>query len=185
MLSTGDVQGGLRRLEALLRGIKYPGQVDYSGLSKGDPAAVLPIVSFTLTSFSPLFAEQLMAAGLELTGKTDLRFTDGLYKVMLRDVFHYKPVLTKQQFLQWGFSQRKLSMVCDVISLVVQRHKQLRKVRSRSPRGASVRTAAHVFMSCRTESGVQAHAEGAGKPPPPLVLTLYEADLPGASASDL
>lgn len=50
-------------------------------LSQGDPAAFLPIVSFTLTSFSPSFAEQLMAAGLELTGKSDLRFTDALYKV--------------------------------------------------------------------------------------------------------
>lgn len=50
-------------------------------LSQGDPAAFLPIVSFTLTSFSPPFAEQLMAAGFELTGKSDLRFTDALYKV--------------------------------------------------------------------------------------------------------
>lgn len=51
-------------------------------LSKGDPSAYLPIVSFTLTSFSPPFAEQLIASGLELTGKTDLRFIDTLYKVM-------------------------------------------------------------------------------------------------------
>ncbi|KAG7215262.1 hypothetical protein INR49_022647 [Caranx melampygus] len=126
MLSTGDVHGCLRKLETLLRVIKYPGYVDYNGLSKGDPSAFLPIVSFTLTSFSPPFAEQLMAAGLELTGKTDLRFTDALYKV-LRDIFHYKPILTKQQFLQWGFSQRKISVICDIINLVLQRHKQLKK----------------------------------------------------------
>lgn len=50
-------------------------------LSKGDPSAFLPILSFTLTSFSPPFAEQLMAAGLELTGKTDLCFTEAVYKV--------------------------------------------------------------------------------------------------------
>ncbi|XP_034544912.1 centrosomal protein of 44 kDa [Notolabrus celidotus] len=130
MLSTGDVQGCLRKLETLLRAIKYPGNVDYNRLSKGDPSAVLPIVSFTLTSFSPPFAEQLMAAGLELMGKTDLRFTDTLYKV-LRDIFHYKPVLTKQQFLQWGFSQRKISVVCDIINLVLQKHNQLKKPRVR------------------------------------------------------
>uniref|UniRef100_A0A3B4Z2D0 Centrosomal protein of 44 kDa n=1 Tax=Stegastes partitus TaxID=144197 RepID=A0A3B4Z2D0_9TELE len=128
MLSTGDVQGCLRKLETLLRLIKYPGHVDYDGLSKGDPSAFLPIVSFTLNSFSPLFAEELMASGLELTGKTDLRFTDALYKVALRDIFHYKPVLTKQQFLQWGFSQRKISVLCDIINLVMQKHSQLKKV---------------------------------------------------------
>ncbi|XP_023124702.2 LOW QUALITY PROTEIN: centrosomal protein of 44 kDa [Amphiprion ocellaris] len=132
MLSTGDVQGCLRKLEALLRVIKYPGYVDYDGLSKGDPSAFLPIVSFTLTSFSPLFVEELMAAGLELTGKTDLRFTDALYKA-LRDIFHYKPILSKQQFLQWGFSQRKISVICDIINLVIQKHSQLKKHRVRCP----------------------------------------------------
>uniref|UniRef100_A0A3Q1FH78 Centrosomal protein of 44 kDa n=1 Tax=Acanthochromis polyacanthus TaxID=80966 RepID=A0A3Q1FH78_9TELE len=132
MLSAGDVQGCLRKLEALLRVIKYPGYVDYDGLSKGDPSAFLPIVSFTLTSFSPLFAEELMVAGLELTGKTDLRFTDALYKA-LRDIFHYKPILSKQQFLQWGFSQRKISVICDIINLVIQKHSQLKKHRVRCP----------------------------------------------------
>ncbi|XP_058496031.1 centrosomal protein of 44 kDa [Solea solea] len=68
-----------------------------------------------------------MAAGFELTGKTDLRFTDTLYKV-LRDIFQYKPILTKQQFLQFGFSQRKISITCDVINLVMQKHNRLKKV---------------------------------------------------------
>ncbi|XP_069580845.1 centrosomal protein of 44 kDa isoform X4 [Brachyistius frenatus] len=85
MMSAGDVRGWLRNLEALLRVLRYPGQVDYSGsLSRGDPSTVLPILSFTLTSFSPPVAEQLLTAGLELTGKTDLRFTDTLYKVTKR-----------------------------------------------------------------------------------------------------
>ncbi|XP_071359701.1 centrosomal protein of 44 kDa isoform X2 [Trachinotus anak] len=137
MLSTGDIQGCLRKLETLLRVIKYPRCVDYNGLSKGDPSAFLPIVSFTLTSFSPPFTEQLMAAGLELTGKTDLRFTDTLYKV-LRDILHYKPILTKQQFLQWGFSQRKISVICDIINLVVQKNNQLKKGDQRKLRERSL-----------------------------------------------
>ncbi|KAF1395669.1 hypothetical protein PFLUV_G00014010 [Perca fluviatilis] len=132
MLSSGDVHGCLRKLETLLRLIKYPGYVDYNGLSKGDPSAFLPIVSFTFTSFSPPFAKQLLEAGLELTGKTDLRFTDTLYKV-LRDIFHYKPILTKQQFLQWGFSLRKISVICDIINLVLQKHNQLKKPKVRCP----------------------------------------------------
>ncbi|XP_029293024.1 centrosomal protein of 44 kDa isoform X2 [Cottoperca gobio] len=132
MLSNGDVNGCLRKLKTLLRAVKYAGHVDYNGLSKGDPSAFLPIVSFTLTSFSPPFAKQLIEAGLELTGKTDLRFTDTLYKV-LRDIFHYKPILTKQQFLQWGFSLRKISVVCDIIDLVLQKHNQLKKSRVRCP----------------------------------------------------
>ncbi|XP_077461743.1 centrosomal protein of 44 kDa [Stigmatopora argus] len=132
MLPTGDVQGCLRKLETLLRIIKYPGNVDYTGLSKGEPSAFLPVLSFSLTTFSPPFTEQLVAAGLELTGKTDLRFTDTLYKV-LRDIFHYKPVVSKQQFLQSGFAQRKISTLCDIIGLVLKRHGELKKPRVKNP----------------------------------------------------
>ncbi|XP_076584862.1 centrosomal protein of 44 kDa [Chaetodon auriga] len=162
MLSTGDVHGGLRKLETLLRVIKYPGHADYNGLSKGDPSAFLPIVSFTLTSFSPPFAEQLMATGLELTGKSDLRFTDTLYKV-LRDIFHYKPILNKQQFLQWGFSQRKISIICDIINLVLKKHNQLKKVSDRpfvvnhtkNPSTFPINTAhAEAFSSNSSEIGI-------------------------------
>ncbi|XP_023815125.1 centrosomal protein of 44 kDa isoform X2 [Oryzias latipes] len=106
--------------------------VIFSRLSKGDPSAFLPIASFTLTTFSPPFAELLMTAGFELIGKTDLRFTDTLYK-LLRDVFHYKPVLSKQQFFQLGFSQRKISFICDIINLVLQKHGQLKKPKVRRP----------------------------------------------------
>ncbi|XP_061686317.1 centrosomal protein of 44 kDa isoform X2 [Syngnathoides biaculeatus] len=96
-------------------------------LSAGDPSAFLPILSFTLNTFSPHFAEELVGAGLEVTGKTDLRFTDTLYKV-LRDIFHYKPIVSKQQFLQKGFVQRKISTLCDIIHLVLQRDSELKKV---------------------------------------------------------
>ncbi|XP_024115515.1 centrosomal protein of 44 kDa [Oryzias melastigma] len=132
MISTGDVHSGLRKLESLLRVIRYPEDLDYNKLSKGDPSAFLPIVSFTLTTFSPPFAEQLLTAGFELIGKTDLRFTDTLYK-LLRDIFYYKPVLTKQQFFQLGFSQRKISFICDIITLVLQKHNQLKKPKVRRP----------------------------------------------------
>ncbi|XP_056441572.1 centrosomal protein of 44 kDa isoform X1 [Gadus chalcogrammus] len=125
-MSTGDLKGALRKLDSLLRAMKYPRDVDYNGLSKGDPSAFLPIVDFSLTTFSPLLTAQLITAEFELTGKTDLRFTDTVYKV-LRDVFQYKPVLTKQQFLQCGFSQSKIAVICDIINLVLQRHKQLKK----------------------------------------------------------
>ncbi|CAL8329047.1 unnamed protein product [Lota lota] len=129
-MSTGDLKGCLRKLDSLLRAVKYPRDVDYYGLSKGDPSAFLPIVDFTLTTFSPLLTAQLIAAEFELTGKTDLRFTDTVYKV-LRDIFQYKPVLSKQQFLHCGFSQSKIAVICDIINLVLQRHKQLKKEKVR------------------------------------------------------
>ncbi|KAM3939172.1 centrosomal protein of 44 kDa [Leptodactylus fuscus] len=123
-MTTGDVKGVLRKLEQKLRLLNYPRDVDYSGLVKGDPAASLPIISYTFTSYSTYIAEILVSLDIELAAKSDLRFIDAVYKV-LRDVFHYKPVLTKQQFLQSGFSERRMQTVCDIIDCVVTKHKEI------------------------------------------------------------
>ncbi|KAM8940444.1 centrosomal protein of 44 kDa [Pelodytes ibericus] len=122
-MATGDVKGGLRKLEQRLRLLNYPRDVDYSGLVKGDPAASLPILSFTFTRYSTYVAEILVSLDIELTAKSDLRFIDSVYKV-LRDVFNYKPILTKQQFLQCGFSERKIQTVCDIVDCVMKKHKE-------------------------------------------------------------
>ncbi|KAI5625179.1 centrosomal protein of 44 kDa isoform X2 [Silurus asotus] len=111
-MATGDVKGSLRKLQASLRSIKYPRDVDYQGLSKGDPSCCLPIMSYTFTSFSTAVAEHLVELGIELTGKNDLSFMESVYK---------------QQFLQSGFAERKISLICDIIGFVLEKHKQLTK----------------------------------------------------------
>ncbi|XP_068134885.1 centrosomal protein of 44 kDa isoform X5 [Hyperolius riggenbachi] len=123
-MTTGDIKGVLRKLEQRLRILNYPRDVDYSGLVKGDPAASLPILNYTFTAYSTRVAEILVSLDVELSSKSDLRFIDAVYKV-LRDVFHYKPVLTKQQFLQCAFAERKIQTVCDIIDCVVKRHKEI------------------------------------------------------------
>ncbi|TRY85343.1 hypothetical protein DNTS_031295 [Danionella cerebrum] len=125
-MATGDLKGCLRKMETSLRSLKYPRDVDYQRLAVGDPSACLPIISFAFTSFSPSLAEHLVECGVELTGMNDVRFIENVYKV-LRDVFSYKPLLTKQQFLQFGFAERKVSILCDIVGLVLNKHKELTK----------------------------------------------------------
>ncbi|KAM6270053.1 centrosomal protein of 44 kDa isoform 2-T2 [Porphyrio hochstetteri] len=93
-------------------------------LLKGDPAAFLPIISYAFTSFSTHVAELLVKCDVELTAKSDLRFIEAIYK-FLRDQFQYKPVLTIQQFLQFGFAERKIQIVCDIVNCVVKKHQEL------------------------------------------------------------
>ena len=50
-------------------------------LVKGDTAASLPIISYSLTSYSPYVAELLVDSNIELLAKNDLRFIDTVYKV--------------------------------------------------------------------------------------------------------
>ncbi|ETE62362.1 Centrosomal protein of 44 kDa, partial [Ophiophagus hannah] len=122
-MATGDLKGNLHKIEQKLRVINYPSDVDYMGLAKGDPSVYLPIISYCFTSFSTYIAELVMESGMELTAKNDSRFVDAMYK-LLRDQFQYKPVLSKQQFLQYGFAERKIQIVCDIISYVYKRHKE-------------------------------------------------------------
>ncbi|NXA16097.1 CEP44 protein, partial [Sapayoa aenigma] len=135
-MATGDLNGSLRKIEQGLRLLNYPRDVDYTMLVKGDPAAFLPIINYCFTSFSTCIAELLVKCDVELTAKSDLRFTEAVYK-FLRDQFQYKPILTKEQFLQFGFAERKMQIVCDIINCVVKKHKELsnsNKVKSQTRR---------------------------------------------------
>ncbi|XP_050003777.1 centrosomal protein of 44 kDa isoform X2 [Alexandromys fortis] len=123
-MATGDLKRSLRKLEQVLRLLNYPNEVDYVGLMRGDTAASLPIISYSLTSYSPYIAELLMESNIELIGKNDVRFTDTVYK-LLRDQFDYKPILTKKQFIQSGFAEWKIQIVCDVLNCVMKKHKEL------------------------------------------------------------
>ncbi|XP_007523074.1 centrosomal protein of 44 kDa [Erinaceus europaeus] len=123
-MATGDLKRSLRNLEQVLRLLNYPKEVDCVGLIKGDTAACLPIISYSLTSYSPYIAELLMESNIELIAKNDLRFIDTVYK-LLRDKFNYKPILTKKQFIQCGFAEWKIQIICDILNCVMKKHKEL------------------------------------------------------------
>ncbi|XP_028350048.1 centrosomal protein of 44 kDa isoform X2 [Physeter macrocephalus] len=123
-MATGDLKRSLRNLEQVLRSLNYPREVDCVGLVKGDTAASLPIISYSLTSYSPYVAELLVDSNVELIAKNDLRFIDTVYK-LLRDQFNYKPILTKKQFRQCGFAEWKIQIICDILNCVMKKHKEL------------------------------------------------------------
>lgn len=123
-MATGDLKRSLRKLEQVLRSLNYPKEVDCVGLVKGDTAASLPIISYSLTSYSPYIAELLLDSNVELLAKNDLCFIDTVYK-LLRDQFSYKPILTKKQFLQSGFAEWKIQIICDILNCVMKKHKEL------------------------------------------------------------
>ncbi|XP_014442534.1 centrosomal protein of 44 kDa isoform X1 [Tupaia chinensis] len=127
MMATGDLKRSLRNLEQVLRSLNYPKEVDCVGLIKGDTAASLPIISYSLTSYSPYVTEFLMESNIELIAKNDLRFIDAVYKI-LRDQFNYKPILTKKQFIQCGFAEWKIQIICDILHCVMKKHKELSSI---------------------------------------------------------
>jgi len=124
MLSTGDVQNFLRKLQTELRLIKFR-DVDYKSLQTGNPCEFLKIYHYVFVDYNPLFAKALLdKCNCDFYGKTDSHFMDALYRA-LRDYFSYKPPITKEQFFTTGFAERKLQMCCDIISLVRQEYREI------------------------------------------------------------
>ncbi|XP_048186255.1 centrosomal protein of 44 kDa isoform X2 [Perognathus longimembris pacificus] len=123
-MATGDLKRSLRNLEQVLRALNYPKEVDFVGLIKGDPVASLPIISYSLTSYSPYVTELLVESNVDLIGKNDICFVDTVYK-LLRDQFDYRPILTKKQFIQCGFAEWKIQITCDILNCVMKKHKEL------------------------------------------------------------
>ncbi|XP_066109520.1 centrosomal protein of 44 kDa isoform X2 [Saccopteryx bilineata] len=119
-----DVFQGHTLLSEILLPELHSKRIHYSSLVKGDTAASLPIISYCLTSYSPHVAELLIESNVELIAKNDLRFIDTFYK-LLRDHFNYKPILTKKQFLQCGFAEWKIQIICDILNCVMKKHKEL------------------------------------------------------------
>lgn len=102
MLSTGDVQNYLRKLQTELRFIKFR-DVDYKSfvdkfqfffvfiliffflnrLQTGNPCELLKIYHYIFLDYNPLFAKTLLdKCNCDFYGKTDSHFIDTMYKVI-------------------------------------------------------------------------------------------------------
>lgn len=77
-----------------------------------------------LVQYSLPLAEWLLMQGYSLYGKSDLKFIEGVYRV-LRQVFSYRPKLTREQFLAKGYTERKVMLTCDLLLLCQAKHIQL------------------------------------------------------------
>eukprot|EP00071_Canis_lupus_P032207 XP_022265764.1 centrosomal protein of 44 kDa isoform X4 [Canis lupus familiaris] len=116
-MATGDLKRSLRNLEQVLRMLNYPQEVDCVGLVKGDTAASLPIISYSLTSYSPYIAELLMESNIELIAKNDLRFVDTVYKkkaVVIRHLYNEDGLNIPEDTISTVTDVREAFDVCDL-----------------------------------------------------------------------
>lgn len=91
----------------------------------------------------------------ELYGKSDLRFIEGLFPAVVglrcslklssgtykvcRDVFSYRPSLSRDQFFSPGFAERKILFVCDLITECKKKHNELQQKAGVRRRGSQRR----------------------------------------------
>ncbi|PVD35090.1 hypothetical protein C0Q70_06371 [Pomacea canaliculata] len=132
--SVGDIRNNMKILQNEIRHIKYPDEVDYVEISKGMPQAYLPLYHYAFSTYSPVFADEIIhLLDDTLYSKSDLRFMESVYRV-LRDLFRYKPSITKEQFFSAGnFAERKVMMCTDILRLVRDRVRLLEPQKPTNP----------------------------------------------------
>lgn len=126
-MATGDVRGNLERLKLQLRSISYPHALDSQGCRDGLPAAILPLVHYTLLGYSRHVARYLNMNGYVLYAKSDLRFVECVIK-LLRKEFEYRCPLTVAQIFARGFAEKKFLFVHDLIQMCKRKHNDLLRV---------------------------------------------------------
>lgn len=96
-------------------------------LMQGQPFVFLPFVHHALLGYSPEVAAYVAEHGFDLYAKTDYRFMESVYKLLVTQ-FDYKASLNIQQFFQTGFSEQKMAFCRDICRLMKQKHESLAKL---------------------------------------------------------
>lgn len=125
-MPTGDLKNNLRKLKAELKRVNYKDEVDWEKINIGLTEPFLPMLHFLLADFSHAFSVYLLGKGYDFFGKSDLRFMEVLYKILVQE-FGFKPMLTKQQFFSIGFAEVKVMFVTKILSLCHQKSCDLTK----------------------------------------------------------
>ncbi|XP_019856325.1 PREDICTED: centrosomal protein of 44 kDa-like [Amphimedon queenslandica] len=129
---TGDLKNNMIKLLRELERMKLSVEPNIKSLSQGVPSAFLPLLHAALMDYSLPLAKHIASMEIDLYSKNDLKFVDGLYKVM-RDVFEYRPQLSRDKFLSDGFAERKIILSCDVLHHCQRMHLKLTGT-SKNPR---------------------------------------------------
>jgi centrosomal protein CEP44 len=94
---------------------------------QGQPFVFLPFVHHALLGFSTEVATFVTEHGFDLYAKTDYRFMESVFKLLVTQ-FDYKAALNIQQFFQTGFSEQKMAFCRDICRLMKQKHESLAKL---------------------------------------------------------
>ena len=131
-MATGDIKNNIRKLISELKQVSYDCQtIDYDALVHGIPSAFLPIIHYTFLDYSHNLASYLAKKNYELYARTDLRFVETVYKVLMQE-FSCKPSLTKEQFLALGFAERKIILLTNIVKFCREKNKLISTKKKKS-----------------------------------------------------
>mmetsp|Transcript_18279 Transcript_18279/g.58342 ORF Transcript_18279/g.58342 Transcript_18279/m.58342 type:complete len:323 (-) Transcript_18279:102-1070(-) len=132
-IALGDVENAVVSLERSLRTINTA-MPDRDAIMTGDPRAYLPLFHHILLDYSPHVAGALTSKGYRLMAKSDQRFMELVWRLLLRE-FDIRPSLSVQQFFAPGFAVRKIQVVQRLVDRCRRLHVAMEK--AARPRGSA------------------------------------------------
>jgi len=115
----GNIQNSSETLKLQLKSINYGKIPTFQDLVQYNPAIFLQIVHYILIDYSPAVYGYIVDKDYDLYAKTDLRFIQCVYKVMLQE-FNIKPSLNINQFFTESYLESKINFCLSLISSVKQ-----------------------------------------------------------------
>ena len=86
----GDIANNLAKLRKELQRMSYSLPIDFQAVQLGSASELLPVIHFTLLTYSKQLSGYLNTKGYDLFSKTDLRFLEATWK-LARQEFDYQP----------------------------------------------------------------------------------------------
>uniref|UniRef100_T1IQW9 Centrosomal protein of 44 kDa n=1 Tax=Strigamia maritima TaxID=126957 RepID=T1IQW9_STRMM len=174
-MATGDIKNNIRKMQSELRKMRFLSELDLEGVTSGSWQAFEPVYQFAFGMFSNPVADEIQEkVGFQLGSRNGWRFHEGLYR-LLRDIYKYKPPVTKDQFATVGFAERKIIMCTEILQMVQSRHGEITGRFSRSSQfSSSSDSAGKMIHPSRPETG----SIGSAPCTPHSQTTSVEADLP-------
>ena len=123
-MSTGDIKNNLRKLKYELKQVGYIAEMDIENMNLGIPISFLPILHYIVSDYSRELSSFFSYKGYDFCGKTDLRFIEVLYKLLIQE-FNMKPMLTKQQFFAIGYAEMKIIFVTKIINQFFKKNDEI------------------------------------------------------------
>jgi centrosomal protein CEP44 len=78
---TGDLKNNIIKLLREIHRMKLKVEPNHKGLCMGIPSSFLPILHAALMDYSLPLAKHIVNKGIKMYARTDLKFTEALYKV--------------------------------------------------------------------------------------------------------
>ena len=98
---------------------------------QGQPFTFLPFIHHALLVFSPDVAEYVTENGFDLYAKSDYRFIESVYKLLIIH-FNYKATITIQQFFAQGYCEPKMVFCRDICKMMREKNDSLAKVKAQN-----------------------------------------------------